>query len=182
MFTNQGAPWAWYPEFLLGFHYIGTINQVIGYMTEFNLQSYFTPWRSGDWKSQPSSGDLLPSWSYLGTYQESHISITKTLLSLRKFQEFLMLYAREQRSNSSPTEVKKGFQGRWYLSWIFTLAKNTSAWNHQGVKRKCSFKGLYTMSEEREGYKDGWCPCLAVLCRSASIVCKLWRATEGFGF
>ena len=37
----------WYPEFLLGFHYIGVINWIISHVTELSVHSPSPPWRSG---------------------------------------------------------------------------------------------------------------------------------------
>lgn len=37
----------WCPEFLLGSHYIGRIDWIIGHMIELNLQPHSPPWRLG---------------------------------------------------------------------------------------------------------------------------------------
>lgn len=41
--TSQGAPPNLYPEFALGFHYIGVIDETTGHGTELNLQSPSSP-------------------------------------------------------------------------------------------------------------------------------------------
>lgn len=38
-----------YPEFLLGFHYVGMIDWIIGYMTKLNFQPPSILWRLGVW-------------------------------------------------------------------------------------------------------------------------------------
>lgn len=141
-------------------------------------------WRSGNWRCQPYSGPALilklPRGLLWVTAQREQRHFYRSGF----FKGFWNSVPEpKDQTNSSSIEVKEGFWGRDVIFELsLHMGKNTSVWNHQGMKKKGSFKGLeckYSEWGKREGCKDGH---LAVLCRSAFILCKLWGATEDLNF